>query len=34
VAITTGNPDALEALIHQASNTRAHWRMTAIKPQS
>jgi prephenate dehydrogenase len=34
VAITTGNPDALEALIQQASNTRAHWRMTAIKPQS
>lgn len=34
VAITSGNPDALEALIEQASNTRAQWRMTAIKPQS
>jgi hypothetical protein len=26
-----GDPDALEALIDQASNTRAKWRMTAIK---
>ena len=34
VAITSGNPDALEALIEQASSTRAQWRMTAIKPQS
>lgn len=34
VAIKAGNPDALEALIDQASSTRAHWRMTAIKPQS
>ncbi|MDO9202149.1 MAG: prephenate dehydrogenase/arogenate dehydrogenase family protein, partial [Hydrogenophaga sp.] len=34
VAIASGNPDALEALIHQASSTRAKWRMTAIKPQS
>lgn len=34
IAIKTGNPDALEALIDQASSTRATWRMTAIKPQS
>lgn len=34
IAIKTGNPDALEALIDQASSTRAAWRMTAIKPQS
>ena len=34
VAINTGNPDALEALIDTASSTRAHWRMSAIKPQS
>jgi prephenate dehydrogenase len=34
MAITSGNPDALEALIEQASSTRAQWRMTAIKPQS
>jgi prephenate dehydrogenase len=34
VAITSGNPDALEALIEQASSTRAQWRMPAIKPQS
>jgi len=33
-AITAGSPDALESLIHQASTTRAHWRMSAIKPQS
>ncbi|MFW2357078.1 prephenate dehydrogenase [Hydrogenophaga sp.] len=33
-AINADNPDALEALIDQASNARAHWRMTAIKPQS
>ena len=25
---------ALEALIDAASSTRAHWRMSAIKPQS
>ncbi len=30
-AIAIGDPDALEALIEQASTTRAHWRMTAIK---
>ena len=34
VAISAGNPDALEALIDTASSTRAHWRMSAIKPQS
>lgn len=34
VAINTGSPDALEALIDTASSTRAHWRMSAIKPQS
>lgn len=34
VAITTNHPDALEDLIKQASSTRAHWRMTAHKPQS
>jgi prephenate dehydrogenase len=33
-AIKADNPDALEALIHQASSARAHWRMSAIKPQS
>lgn len=33
-AIMNGDPDALEALIDNASSTRAHWRMTAIKPQS
>jgi len=33
-AITAGSPDVLESLIHQASTTRAHWRMSAIKPQS
>lgn len=33
-AINADNPDALEALIEQASSARAHWRMTAIKPQS
>lgn len=32
-AINADNPDALEALIDQASNARAHWRMSAIKPQ-
>lgn len=32
-AISTGNPDGLESLIDLASSTRAHWRMTAIKPQ-
>ena len=30
-AIAIGDADALETLIEQASNTRAHWRMTAIK---
>jgi prephenate dehydrogenase len=34
LAIQTGDPDALEALIDQASSTRANWRMSAIKPQS
>lgn len=33
-AINADNPDALEALIDQASTARAHWRMTAIKPLS
>lgn len=33
-AINADNPDALETLIDQASSARAHWRMTAIKPQS
>ena len=32
-AINADNPDALEALIDQASSARAHWRMSAIKPQ-
>jgi prephenate dehydrogenase len=32
-AISVGNPDALEALIDQASSARAHWRMTALKPK-
>jgi len=31
-AINADNPDALEALIDQASSARAHWRMSAIKP--
>ena len=30
-AIAIGDPDALEALIDQASNARASWRMTAVK---
>ncbi len=34
MAITSGDPDALESLIDSASRTRAHWRMTAIKPQT
>lgn len=34
MAINTSDPDALEALIDAASSTRAHWRMSAIKPQS
>ena len=33
-AINANNPDALEALIDQASSARADWRMTAIKSQS
>lgn len=33
-AINAGNPDALEALIEQASSARAHWRMSAVKPRS
>lgn len=32
-ALSAGNADALEALIEQASDARAHWRMSAIKPQ-
>ncbi len=32
-AISATNPDALEALIEKASEGRANWRMTAIKPQ-
>ncbi|MEZ5644069.1 MAG: prephenate dehydrogenase/arogenate dehydrogenase family protein [Burkholderiaceae bacterium] len=32
-AIKTGDPDALEALIEQASEARANWRMSAIRPQ-
>ena len=32
-ALSAGNPDALEALIERASDARAHWRMSAIKPQ-
>ncbi|MGE0350011.1 prephenate dehydrogenase [Hydrogenophaga sp.] len=33
-AINAGNPDALEALIEQASSGRARWRMSAVKPRS
>ena len=33
-AITSGNADALEALIQQASRTRAQWRMTTVKPKN
>lgn len=33
VVIQSGNPDALEALIQQASSTRAQWRMNTIKPK-
>lgn len=33
-AIAAGNPDALEALINKASQTRSRWRMSAHKPQS
>jgi prephenate dehydrogenase len=33
-AINASNPDALEALIEQASSARARWRMTAVKPRS
>ncbi|WP_204732514.1 prephenate dehydrogenase [Hydrogenophaga laconesensis] len=33
-AINAGNPDALEALIEQASSARSRWRMTAVKPRS
>lgn len=32
-AIKNSDPDALETLIDQASEARAGWRMTAIKPQ-
>ncbi len=32
-ALNAGNPDALEALIDRASEARANWRMSAIKPQ-
>jgi prephenate dehydrogenase len=30
-AMKDGNPDVLEALIEQASEARAHWRMSSIK---
>ena len=30
--IASGNAEALEAQIAQASDTRAHWRMTSGKP--
>jgi len=33
-AINASNPDALEALIEQASSARSRWRMSAIKPRS
>lgn len=33
-AINASNPDALEALIEQASSARARWRMTAVKPRT
>lgn len=33
-AINASNPDALEALIEQASSARSHWRMSAVKPRS
>jgi prephenate dehydrogenase len=33
-AIADSNPDALEALIDKASQTRSRWRMSAHKPQS
>lgn len=33
-AINASNPDALEALIEQASSARARWRMSAVKPRS
>lgn len=32
-ALNASNPDALEALIDRASEARANWRMSAIKPQ-
>lgn len=33
-AINASNPDALEALIEQASSARARWRMSAVKPRA
>jgi prephenate dehydrogenase len=33
-AINANNPDALEALIDQASSARARWRMSAVKPRT
>lgn len=33
-AVTARNTDALEALIERASEARANWRMTAIKPKN
>ncbi len=33
MVIQSNNPDALEALIQQASTSRAQWRMTTIKPK-
>lgn len=32
-ALNAGNPDALETLIDRASDARAHWRMSAVKPR-
>jgi prephenate dehydrogenase len=32
--IASGNPDALQVLIEQASSARAQWRMNSDKPQS
>lgn len=33
LAIESGNGESLQALIEQASGTRANWRMTSLKPQ-
>lgn len=34
LAVQSGNPDALESLIETASQSRAQWRMSAVKPQA